>query len=705
MSAPTTAPPERATAVAPDGPDGDRADDTVDSGVRRVRLASLLGVGVGGVVFFLTLLDYGHDLLRGATAFNYASQFFELQATAIMDGHLDVPTGSLGIEGFVQDGRTYSYFGIFPALLRIPVMLITHEYDGRLTLLSMALAWVVYAVMATRLYWLVRERMGRPARPTGLETVLATLFLAAATGGTVLTFDASLPWVYHEVYLWSVASVIGTLYWLLRVLRSPDRSSVKWLFALALVAALTRTTGGWSVCLATIAAGLWFATGRLGRRDRKVWVSVVAAGLVPLLAGIAVNWLKFRHPYMFPLQNQVWTQLNAHRREVLAANGGTLASLHFFWSSFVNYFRPDGIRFVGYFPWVTLPGEAAPGYGAVLDQSSRTGSVPAFMPLLFLLTALSLPVLFLRRRASEGIRHLRLVWLGAFLMTGGVMAYGYIAYRYTSEFVPCLVVGGAVATVALGSWCSHRALALRVLLLGAVGGLTVFSLLANTAVGYSIAATTYKGPELESYLARQLSVSGSAPAWQKLVYASPGDPIGGKADELWIRGDCDALYFNTGEEGDPWVLVQERDTAVVVRTGPRIRPGTYPLMRTTAGEISVMRLEVGADRSARVVITRDGVRRSGQKFDLAPLAEVRIGARNLSELGVAEISSTPGGFVDYVPTAGWDDAQRPVLGHVELITQVPDPSSGVTVARADTLPLTLCRQIAAASGATLVPTD
>ena len=705
MSAPTTAPLEEAAAVAPGGPDGDETDAAVDTGLRRVRLASLLGVGLGGVVFFLTLLDYGHDVLRGATAFNYASQFFELQATAIMHGHLDIPADSLGIEGFVVDGRTYSYFGIFPALLRIPVMLVTHEYDGRLTLLSMALAWVVYAVMATRLYWLVRERMGRPARLRGLETVLAALFLAAATGGTVLTFDASLPWVYHEVYLWSVASVVGTLYWLLRVLRTPDRTSVKWLFALALVAALTRTTGGWSVCLATIAAGLWFATGRLGRHERRVWVSVVAAGAVPLLAGIVINWLKFRHPYMFPLQNQVWTQINAHRREVLAANGGTLATLHFFWSSFVNYFRPDGIRFVGYFPWVTLPGEAAKGYGAVLDQSSRTGSVPAFMPLLFVLTAVSLPVLFLRRRASAGLRQLRLVWLGAFLMTGGVMAYGYIAYRYTSEFVPCLVVGGAVATSALGDWCTGRPRLLQATLVGVVGVLTAFSLLANTVVGYSIAASTYKGPELESYLAQQLSVSGSDLAWQKLVYASPGDPIGGKADELWIRGDCDALFFNTGEEGNPWALVQERDTAVVVRTGPRIRPGTYPLMETSAGRISVVKLEVGADRSARIVIMRDGERRTGQRFDLAPLAEVRIGARNLPELDVAEISSTPGGFVDYVPTAGSDAAQRPVFGHVVLTPQVLDASSGLTVSPADTLPLPLCQRIADASGATLVPAD
>ena len=68
-------------------------------------------------------------------------------------------------------------------------------------------------------------------------------------------------------------------------------------------------------------------------------------------------------------------------------NGGTITGPQFFSSSFVTYFRPDGIRFVDYFPCITLPAEPARSYGgAFLDQSYRTGSVTAFMPLLFLAT-------------------------------------------------------------------------------------------------------------------------------------------------------------------------------------------------------------------------------------------------------------------------------------------------------------------------------
>ena len=62
-----------------------------------------------------------------------------------MDGHLWVPPGSLGIEAFHVDGREYMYFGPFPALLRIPVLWTTAEFDGRLTVVSMLLAYVVFA--------------------------------------------------------------------------------------------------------------------------------------------------------------------------------------------------------------------------------------------------------------------------------------------------------------------------------------------------------------------------------------------------------------------------------------------------------------------------------------------------------------------------------------------------------------------------------
>ena len=49
-----------------------------------------------------------------------------------------------------------------------------------------------------------------------------------------------------------------------------------------------------------------------------------------------------------------------HRREALEVNGGSITGPQFFQTALVNYFRLDGIRFVDYFPWITLPAEPVP---------------------------------------------------------------------------------------------------------------------------------------------------------------------------------------------------------------------------------------------------------------------------------------------------------------------------------------------------------
>ena len=45
----------------------------------------------------------------------------------MFSGRLDVPNGTLGIEGFLHNGRTYTYFGVWPSIIRMPVLLVTHS--------------------------------------------------------------------------------------------------------------------------------------------------------------------------------------------------------------------------------------------------------------------------------------------------------------------------------------------------------------------------------------------------------------------------------------------------------------------------------------------------------------------------------------------------------------------------------------------------
>ncbi|MCW2843711.1 MAG: hypothetical protein JWN22_1627 [Nocardioides sp.] len=634
---------------------------------RRRRRASAAGVAVGAAAYFLTLLDFSTRFTRTASGLGFAANFFDIQARAIMAGHVWVPDRSLSIEGFTERGHEYMYFGPFPALLRIPVLMTTHRYDGRLTVLSMALAFVLLAVMTTRLVWLVRDLMYPDTPVSRTEATSMAILVALALGGTTLTYNASLPWVYHEVYAWAVPLVIGSMYWMLRVLRSPDLSAIGWLFLCALGAVLTRTTGGWAVCLASIVLGTWLVTGRLHRERRRTGWVVLGAAVVALGAGVAVNVVKFRHPYLFPLEDQVFTGINEHRREALAANGGTITGLQFFPTAFMAYFRPDGIRFVDYFPWLTLPAHPAPAYdGAVIDQSYRTGSVTAFMPWLLALTVLSVPVL-LRPGVDVGRRMLRVPLLAGILVTGGVMAYGYFAFRYTCEFVPALVLGGAVGTCALTHWLERRPRWLSAGALVVPAAFTAFSITATMLTGYSAAAATYGGPSLVSYLEHQHRLSPDAQS-RLVTTGDGGPPADGFTDEIYIRGDCDAMYLDSGEDAQPWLLVERRSAVVVARLDRRARAAKVQVVRIDTSYPSSVWLQTDGRGRARVLLTTRIGTQPGQWFDVLDPGVVRIGVRDRPELGYAEISSTPGGPVGYVPTTeyGTDGVSRPI--DVEALT-------------------------------------
>ena len=672
---------------------------------RRIVIASLAGTLVGGAVFLLVLLDFGTDLGRGAVALRYASNFFEAQGNAFLDGKIAVPAFIMGIEGFDVHGETFMYFGPFPALLRIPVLLVTQDFNGEMSATSMLIAWLVFAVFATRLVWLVRRAVLGPDEPvTKRQAVLAALFLAGITGGTTLTFDASLPWVYHEVYLWQTALVVAAAYWLVRLALEPTARGVAWLGVIALCTVLTRTTGGWGVCVGAIALGVWMWRGASFERAARLLAPwVIAAGVVPLVVGVVYNMLKFGHPYLFPLQDQVWTQTNQHRRFALEANGGTITGLQFFPSSLETYFDPFGIRFVDYFPWVTLPGKNATGAGAVIDQSYRTGSVTAFMPLWLLMALASLPVLLRRTApgaAGQGVRALRPAAFATIVMTGGVMAYGYLANRYTSEFVPALVLG---STVALWALVARAAAASRVLAVGlgvvlSAGGL--FSIAAQAGTGLATAATTYRGEQLTRFLELQDRVSGGpGTPFADLISHSDALPIGGAADDLHIRGDCEGLYLNTGDKYEPWVVVEERSRLVAVDF-PEDMPRAHVDLFVTHGKATrSVFLQTFRDGTVQVGIRNETGLYLGPLFRPYPGETVRVGLRTDSSLGYLELSSTPGGFVGYVPVQEWYADWVSRIGSVdEVYTQPTRLRSGVRVSPETGLAPPLCERLARHNG-------
>ena len=334
------------------------------------------------------------------------------------------------------------YFPPLPALLRVPVLLLTDRFDGRLSATMMLLAWLLLAAATATLLWNTRLFIRGFAAVSKLESWVAATFLAAVTGGSVIIFLAALPWVYHEAYLWATACAVATLAGLVVFARRPTIA----------VAVSTR-----HLCHRHDPLTHHVGLGDRHHRDRggrdqcgasdatAGALVLVGGGVLAIGVGATVNWMKFRHPYMFPLENQQWTLVSSRRRLALMMNGGTITGPRFFLSSLVNYFRPDGIRFTSYFPFVSLPAEPARGYGrAIVDQAYRTGSVPAFSPMLFVFGIFGF-IGAIRVSVVEKVRGLIVPVAGALAAGSGVMLYGYIAHRYTTDFLPGLIICGAVA--------------------------------------------------------------------------------------------------------------------------------------------------------------------------------------------------------------------------------------------------------------------
>lgn len=221
---------------------------------RRFALGCLTG-GLPALAAFTWLAGSATGGLFGRRALG---GFYDAQAHALADGHLDVPRAALGIEAFTVGGRSYMYQGPFPALVRLPVAVVTDRFDGRLTGASMVLAFAVTIVSVSALSWQVRGLLRPGVAVSRGEAAAAGAFVAACTAGSAPLFLASQLSVYHESALWGAALTLAALAVLTRHLRSPSPA------ALAAASALS-TAALWS--RASVALGAVAALGLLGLRD------------------------------------------------------------------------------------------------------------------------------------------------------------------------------------------------------------------------------------------------------------------------------------------------------------------------------------------------------------------------------------------------------------------------------------------------------
>ncbi len=257
-------------------------------------MPSSVGTAVIVPLVLWLLWDLWSGSLNPLRAVPY-DDFYDLQARAMFHGHLYLPNGKMGIEAFVHDGRQYTYFGLFPSIIRMPILLVTDGFDGQLTAPSILIAWVLTAVFSALMLWRLRILMRGEVLLGRAEAASYGVLMATIMGGSVILYLAATPFIYNEDFAWSIPLTVGSLFALLGVLEKPTRGRV---LASGLLISVPTSTGRLPAGPAASPPSWWPAGSASGGARRPTdagpspWSLV---GAVPFLVGCAGHLRQVRH--------------------------------------------------------------------------------------------------------------------------------------------------------------------------------------------------------------------------------------------------------------------------------------------------------------------------------------------------------------------------------------------------------------------------
>ena len=616
--------------VPPRGVDGLTASDR-----RRLRRAWWIGAAPV-VLAFTWVLTGGTGALFQR---HYFDDFFDTQARALLDGRLDVPDGSLAFEGFVVEGRTYLYFGPVPSILRLPVLLVTDRFDGRLTGVSMLVAMVVLAIGAFRLSCAVRA-MVRGEAPVGRRESVATAGLAVAALASPVFFLASQLAVYHEAELWGVTLTVWALDAVARWQREPTGRRLAVASLIIVLALLSRQTVGLGALAALALAGALvlrqrWRTAEPHRRLRaagRLVGAMALAGLVPLGLSGALNYAKFGQVIGLPMDLHLQSQTYAERRAVIEANPSFVGP-EYIATTAMQYFSVTALDLRADVPYLDFPRYKPKLHGdAVFDKLDWTSSLPVSAPALAALGlgGLGWAVATARRRRGDPARALSPLLVGSWLGGAVVLLWAYVANRYLGDLLPFALVAGAVGFHAAGrASAGWRPWARRTAMAGVVG-LAAFGATVNLALAleykYERGPVVYQDLRAD-WVRWRLALPG-APEPVRVDRGTPLPPVADGA--LVVVGDCDGLYVGVddrwwGVERGPGVAVHELAVDLArLPTGGRVPLATFG----TGDESTVVAATRLADGAVRVDVLQPAFFEldwaEGTPVDLDGTARLRI---------------------------------------------------------------------------------
>lgn len=369
----------------------------------------------------------------------------------LLHGAYDVDPQTIGNEGFVRGSLTYSYFGIFLALLRLPFLFMRDFAQTDFTRLSCLVAVSLMGAANLASVLTIWRAVGRPEQwPFLVVVVLALMF-----GGPQIEFLSAAIW--QEACFWGAALACLFVYLVIRGIFSPRGFTAPLLAALAAVA---------GICLLTrvsTAVGLYAALGLLmlvlaWRRSRSDGLAglvslVPAAALLCFFIAIAgwINYQRWGNPLVFAdVRLQLVSILEFPDRVKSAQQYGAfdLARLGY---GLLYYFLPIWALPTAHsnLLWSTLPTidsiELPPSSFFITD------------PLLLAMAAFGLSQLAGKRAALDRAIAVP-VAAGLFIPVVLMLMFNSMTFRYRLEFYPFFDLCAFFGFAALASRQQRRSL-------------------------------------------------------------------------------------------------------------------------------------------------------------------------------------------------------------------------------------------------------
>lgn len=290
----------------------------------RTRLSPLAVAVMSGLAFAYYLLLLTGPSLRVLAPAEYGLNFNSM-LEHMLRGAFDVDPAIVREEGFLRDGKVYSYFGPFMALLRLPLLPFGALMTVDVTRISIALA----AALAVAGKLRALDAAFPPAARVGHGRA-AFLLLVAVVPLSGLQLQLLLPLMFHEVTLWAYAFVWLFLAAAARAMFAGGAFGAGRLALMALLAGLALGTrvsagvalhAGLGLLLLVLLWRAWTSGEGVGG-----WLArVLPAGCV-LALGLAlvgyVNLQRWGSPLVFvDMPSQITHQEFAWRLGVMARHG------------------------------------------------------------------------------------------------------------------------------------------------------------------------------------------------------------------------------------------------------------------------------------------------------------------------------------------------------------------------------------------------